>query len=274
MALTLPTQLSAFPPPVLPDFAQCQAWFAHDVVLNDCQVAFDNLPVNEDPIQYRPIRQDPADAKGLLVVKTHNQCQLRLHASGKWVEENVFAIDISPNKIRNMFGRLMGKCVQGQKKGGFVTNGINNTMKWLLREDTEFPGEPSRTPGEPRKLYIPESATFLTAMIWHTHGRGESMEFEPGANHPVASHFLYRALQRAAIDLEEEDPQSTFIWELQRRGEFLSEMIGSYQYIQQPPFWTWWGSKRIPYRPLSENGSLTLFNATGLSIPSITVDTQ
>lgn len=274
MALTLPTQLSAFPSTVRPDLAQCQAWFTHDVVIHDCQTAFDKLPVNEDPIQYRPIRRDPGDAKGLLVVETHNQCQLRLHASGKWVEENVFAMDISPNKIRNMFGRLMDKCVQGKRIGGFLTNGINNTMKWLVREDTEFPGEPSRKPGEPRNLHIPESATFLTAMIWHTPGRGRSMEFEPGANHPIASDLLYRALQRAVIDLEDEDPHSTFIRELQRREQFISEMIGSYQYTQRPPFWTWWGSIRKPFRPISENGSLTLFNATGLSIPSIPVDAQ
>ena len=41
-----------------------------------------------------------------------------------------------------MLGRLIEKCVQGEGIGGMVTNGINETMKWILREDTEFPGEP------------------------------------------------------------------------------------------------------------------------------------
>lgn len=79
-------------------------------------------------------------------------CSLKLHASGKWVEENDFAIDISPNKVRDMFSRVMEKCVQGT--GGFVTQGLNNTISWITREDTEFPGEPPKVRGQPRNLYI------------------------------------------------------------------------------------------------------------------------
>ena len=66
-------------------------------------------------------------------------------------------LDISPNKIRNMFGQLMEKCVQGERSGGFVTSGLKNTIDWILREDTEFPGEPPKRPGRQRNLYIRKS---------------------------------------------------------------------------------------------------------------------
>lgn len=68
------------------------------------------------------------------------------------MEENDFAIDISPNKVRDMFSRVMEKCVQGT--GGFATQGLNNTISWITREDTEFPGEPPKVRGQPRNLYI------------------------------------------------------------------------------------------------------------------------
>lgn len=53
-----------------------------------------------------------------------------------------------------MLGRLMDKCVQGEDMGGFVTNGLGKTINWILREDTEFPGEPGKTPAGPRNLFI------------------------------------------------------------------------------------------------------------------------
>lgn len=73
------------------------------------------------------------------------------------MEENDFAIDISPNKVRDMFGRVMEKCVQGT--GGFVTEGLEKTISWITREDTEFPGEPPKVPGQPRNLYIRKNSS-------------------------------------------------------------------------------------------------------------------
>ena len=65
----------AFPLTNPPDWALCSPWFAHPVrpILSDCQVAFTRLPVNEDPIQYRPLRRNLDEPKGLLVTETHSQ---------------------------------------------------------------------------------------------------------------------------------------------------------------------------------------------------------
>lgn len=72
MALTLPIDLSASPlSAVPPDLTVCQPWFMRPAVLADCQAAFVNLPVNQDPVQYRPKRRDRREAMGLLAVETH-----------------------------------------------------------------------------------------------------------------------------------------------------------------------------------------------------------
>lgn len=67
MALNLPINLPASPT----DLTVCQTWFLRPVVLADCQTAFANLPVNEDPVQYRPKRRDRREPMGLLEVETH-----------------------------------------------------------------------------------------------------------------------------------------------------------------------------------------------------------
>ena len=52
-----------------------------------------------------------------------------------------------------MFSHLIEDCVRGGD-GGFVTSGLEKPIEWITQEDTEFPGEPGRWIGEPRKLYI------------------------------------------------------------------------------------------------------------------------
>ena len=100
-------------------------------------------------------------ARALLTLNARGgTCQLKLHASGKWVEENDFVINIAPDMIRDMLGLVIEQCVQGGDGGGVVYNAINNTINWLLREDVDFPGGPPRVPGGPRDLYIRESHPF------------------------------------------------------------------------------------------------------------------
>ena len=91
MNLTLPTQLSAFSLLAAGDLHVYSSGIAQNLVLDDCRTALNNFPVNEDPIQYRPLRKSLADGRGLLDVETHGMCQLRLHASEKWVEERSFS---------------------------------------------------------------------------------------------------------------------------------------------------------------------------------------
>ena len=65
------------PPKGLPEMTvfACRDWYANPVIpnLHDCQAALGRLPVNEDPILYRPLRRSPNDPKSLLVVETHGQ---------------------------------------------------------------------------------------------------------------------------------------------------------------------------------------------------------
>lgn len=52
----------------------CSGFFGISPALNfdDCRTALTNLPVNEDPIEYRPLRRSLSDPRGLLVVETHS----------------------------------------------------------------------------------------------------------------------------------------------------------------------------------------------------------
>ena len=171
------------PPKGLPEMTvfACRNWYANPVIpnLHDCQTALGRLPVNEDPILYRPLRRSPNDPKSLLVVETHGQyiitlllptafgplswltqnarpgtCELRLHASGQWTEENDFSINIRPNQIRDFFSFALERCVNEENQGGFVIEELTNVCDWLVAPDTEFPGEPPRRPGGPRNLRI------------------------------------------------------------------------------------------------------------------------
>ena len=35
-----------------------------------------------------------------------------------------------------------------------MTDGFQNTVDWIIRKDTEFPGEPPRAPDQPRNIRI------------------------------------------------------------------------------------------------------------------------
>lgn len=67
---------------------------------------------------------------------TTGTCQLRLHASGKWTEEHVFAIDLAPNAIRNMFGRVIEECVEQWNEGGYITKNLDRVVQWVLSQDS------------------------------------------------------------------------------------------------------------------------------------------
>ena len=109
-------------------------------------------------------------------------------------------------------------------------------------------------------------------MIWQP--PPDVFQFEPGANYPVVGEILYKALQKASKDLESKDPHSAFARELRNREEFIWFIVVDHQHIPDPPYWTWWGDQRGSSPrgdvPVSENGSLTLLNATGLQVENTT----
>ena len=61
-----------------------------------------------------------------------------------------------------MFGLLIERCVGEKGVGGMMTDGISRTIDWLLDEDTEFPGEPAKVAGNPRKLHIRKKDSLKT----------------------------------------------------------------------------------------------------------------
>lgn len=59
----------------VPRVIACGHFYANPVIpeLHHCQTALGRLPVNEDPILYRPLRRSLNDPPNLLVVETHGQ---------------------------------------------------------------------------------------------------------------------------------------------------------------------------------------------------------
>lgn len=116
-----------------------------------------------------------------------------------------------------------------------------------------------------------ESATFLTAMIWSP--PPNPYQFEPGANHMSIGLALFDKIFAAAAEVEAVDPHSPFAKDLRNRCWFIARIFNGEQMGLIPPFWTWWGTeRRLPIGPtaVSENGSLALFNATGLRLENVT----
>jgi len=77
---------------------------------------------------------------------------MKFHASGKWTEEHDFAIDIAPDTIRDMFGRVIDDCLERQNEGGYITKYLDRVVQWMLNPNSEFPGEPGNL--QMRKLPI------------------------------------------------------------------------------------------------------------------------
>ena len=70
-------------------------------------------------------------------------CQLKFYASGKYVEQYPFFINIAPDAIRDMFGLVIEDCVHEQEFGGFVTRNLERTTSWVMDPENIFPPEPA-----------------------------------------------------------------------------------------------------------------------------------
>ena len=106
----------------------------------------------------------------------------------------------------------------------------------------------------------------LTAMIWNP--RTSAGQFEPGANDPSIPSALSLCVKGASEVLRRESPHAAFLDELDHRRLFLVSMIGA-QVPMQPPYWTWWGERRVGRvgeTAVPGNTGLALVNATGVPV--------
>ena len=99
---------------------------------------------------------------------------------------------------------------------------------------------------------------------------GNNGLFEPGANYPETGLLLSLQLHSLSLELFKKDPHSAFGEELAHRSTYLKQVRHQQLTPPQRPFMTWWGESRRLHDTVSENGSLTLFNATGLQVKNIT----
>ncbi|KAL6718837.1 hypothetical protein ACLMJK_003071 [Lecanora helva] len=134
----------AFPQPIKPDFMHCGEFFADPAppIYHDCLTAWNNLPTGANPVRYRSTarRHEP---KSLLLTQTAGTCQLKFFASGKYVEEYPFFINIVPDDIKDMLGLLLDGCVFKADQGGIVTKNIDHSIDWITNIDNVFPPEPA-----------------------------------------------------------------------------------------------------------------------------------
>lgn len=83
-------------------------------------------------------------------------------------------------------------------------------------------------------------------MVWNTNREDESSDdFEPGANYHVTGEILGTALENEYLDLfRREGPNSPLGLDLRHRDRFISNIWNRHQWINEYPFWTWWGTTR------------------------------
>lgn len=49
--------------------------------------------------------------------------------------------------------------------GGYVADGFQNTVDWIIRKDTEFPGDPPSAPGQPGNIRIRKDIYSLESFL-------------------------------------------------------------------------------------------------------------
>lgn len=125
-------------------------------------------------------------------------CQIVIQASGQYAETHPVEIQASPDDLSRAASLAIHRCVAAyhegpyQHLGGYSTLDFAKVVNWITAPSTVFPGN----------LELPESITFLTAMVWNS--EPNPPDIEPGSEDEWAAAEIRQSLETAASHAPED----------------------------------------------------------------------
>ena len=187
-------------------------------------------------------------------------CEIRIQASGKFIEEssNSIRLTATPRDIRFAALKTIEACLMDHGEGGYSTHDFGRVVRWIEAPSTDFP----------ENLNLGPDLTFFTAMIWNFNTMFPTSEPEPGSHDESTAYRLADQLRNTA---KTAPAKSVLQRNLEARADWVESSAATIHRDYGPETeFAWWSGADEHQASSPNQNPTTACNATAnLTLPGV-----